>query len=74
MTINIINDALDDFYVILTDKKGIDLASLTMANGQVTDLVLLQNISPAKLRDFIYHAGKKYNLAKGVAEWQENDD
>lgn len=74
MTINIINDALDDFYVILTDKKGVDLASLTMANGQVTDLVLLQNISPAKLRDFIYHAGKKYTLAKGVVEWQENDD
>lgn len=74
MTINIINDALDDFYVVLTDKKGVDIASLTMANGQVTDLVLLQNVSPAKLRDFIYQTGKKYTLAKGVAEWQENDD
>lgn len=74
MTINIISDALDDFYVVLTDKKGVDLASLTMANGQVTDMVLLQNVSPAKLRDFIYQVGKKYNLAKGVAEWQENDD
>lgn len=74
MTINIISDALDDFYVVLTDKKGVDLASLTMANGQVTDLVLLQNVSPAKLRDFIYQVGKEYNLAKGVAEWQENED
>lgn len=74
MEINIINDDLDDFYVVLTDKRGIDLASLTMANGQVTDLVLLQNISPAKLRDFIYHVGKKYTLAKGATEWQENAD
>lgn len=74
MTINVINDDLDDFYVVLTDKRGVDLASLMMANGQVTDFVLLQNISPAKLRDFIYHAGKKYTLAKGAAEWQENAD
>ena len=55
----------DEFYGVMYDKSGDLVAELYLVYGQITNVIISQAISPAKLKQFIYQVTKQPE-AKGM--------